>query len=96
MKCLVMDSLLKDFSFKGQSEGKPNGFIKFRFIHSFFYNVLNYAVGVNKLLIQPSEVAVNNSISAFIRHAVEREARNIRKASKKRNTFENVIEYVRP
>lgn len=96
MKCLVTDSLLKDFSFKGQSEDKPNGFISFKAIHNFFFSVLNYAVGVNKLLVQPSEVAVNNSISAFIRHAVEREVRNKKRDSKhKRNPFEN-IEYVKP
>lgn len=81
MRNLIVDSILKEFSYKGQS-GKPYCFISFQYIHKIFYSVITYACEKRRLLIQPPETQVNSALSQNIRHAAERADRDAKRLSK--------------
>lgn len=85
---MITDSILKEFSFKGQS-GKPYCFILFQNIHKIFYAVITYAVEKRRLLVQPPETQVNASLSQNIRHAGERAERDVKRLSKGKTVTPN-------
>lgn len=81
MRNLISDTILKEFSYKGQS-GKPHCFVTFQYVHKIFYSVITYAVEKRKLLVHPPESQVNTALSQNIRHAGERAERDAKRKIK--------------